>query len=430
MRIVTFRRDMALTALPDRIVGTKGDDVLEAWAGIDTVIGGAGDDTVWDLDGTPAPASSGMPGDVWSPSDDMISGGGDDDLIIAGLGADTLDGGDGVDTVDYRQSASAVIVNLTTGLGFGAANSASAGDRLSSIEIVAGSAHDDWLVGTDTTQALFGHEGADTLVGGRYVRTELHGGDGDDTLIPMSFFNRSFGGDGFDTLNLSALHLGVRIGQDAHEAEAVATGGEVHGVRSVERVIGTDHADYINMAGVERSSVEVDGGAGDDILVGRAMDEATIYGKMGNDTIRGGEADDTLYGGDGRDHILGGGGRDHMSGGAGGDRLEGGAGNDQLTGGGGRDVFVFRSEVFQSVDVIRDFRRGEDAIDLRAIDARPGLAGDDLFTYNSTRATGTVFATAEFGFTFVRAHVDGDRAADLTILLWGEMALSSADFIL
>ena len=71
-----------------------------------------------------------------------------------------------------------------------------------------------------------------------------------------------------------------------------------------------------------------------------------------------------LTGGAGRDVMLGGAGNDHLIGGAGDDILVDGAGQDTLTGGDGADVFVFQAD--GQADLILDFERGIDRIDLSA----------------------------------------------------------------
>ncbi|HBW33070.1 MAG TPA: calcium-binding protein, partial [Nostoc sp. UBA8866] len=70
--------------------------------------------------------------------------------------------------------------------------------------------------------------------------------------------------------------------------------------------------------------------------------------------IRGTNNDDNLIGTTGNDIIEGLGGND---------RFEGGRGNDTLTGGTGNDVFNLEQQ--QDNDVVTDFVRGQDKIDLR-----------------------------------------------------------------
>ena len=81
----------------------------------------------------------------------------------------------------------------------------------------------------------------------------------------------------------------------------------------------------------------IDGGAGDDTLVGTALAEL-FNGRGGNDTIRALGGADTLNGGLGGDTLIAGPGADTLNGGAGPDKLKGGKGKDVFEGGKGNDV--------------------------------------------------------------------------------------------
>ncbi len=74
----------------------------------------------------------------------------------------------------------------------------------------------------------------------------------------------------------------------------------------------------------------IDGGSGNDMLMGGGGDNLLI----------GGTGNDTLYGADGDDVLLGGSGNDDLLGGNGNDVLVGGSGNDNLCGGNGRDLII------------------------------------------------------------------------------------------
>ena len=78
----------------------------------------------------------------------------------------------------------------------------------------------------------------------------------------------------------------------------------------------------------------VDGGAGNDLLMGDEGDDL-IDGGAGDDTLFGGNDDDTLIGGDGDDQLTGGEGKDKISGGAGKDTIFGGTDGDTVDGGAG-----------------------------------------------------------------------------------------------
>ena len=75
--------------------------------------------------------------------------------------------------------------------------------------------------------------------------------------------------------------------------------------------------------------VTLDGGAGNDRLVGGTGDDLLLGGE-GADRLHGGRGDDNLFGGAGDDQLFGGRGDDNLFGGAGEDQLKGGRGNDEI----------------------------------------------------------------------------------------------------
>jgi Ca2+-binding RTX toxin-like protein len=80
----------------------------------------------------------------------------------------------------------------------------------------------------------------------------------------------------------------------------------------------------------------VDGGGGNDMLIGARGDD-TLHGGSGDDRLIGGDGNDTLVGGEGNDRLAGDDGDDSLAGEAGVDRLLGGKGRDTLDGGPDRD---------------------------------------------------------------------------------------------
>lgn len=158
-----------------------------------------------------------------------------------------------------------------------------------------------------------------------------------------------------------------------------------------------------------------------------------LLGKAGDDFLNGRGGLDKLSGGAGDDILLGDRGNDTLTGGRGNDTLLGGLGADELTGGSGHDRFVFRSlrdsDTTGPSDRIEDFVSGKDLIDLRWIDARKGIAGDDDFIF-----IGNDRFSGEAGELRVRAgmvlgDVNGDAVADLRIILVDATA-EEQDFLL
>lgn len=84
------------------------------------------------------------------------------------------------------------------------------------------------------------------------------------------------------------------------------------------------------------SDISVNGGNGNDVLIGSELVD-TLNGGNGNDTLLGLGADDSLIGGSNDDVLIGGADNDQLNGGSGNDTLSGEAGSDLCLGGAGAD---------------------------------------------------------------------------------------------
>jgi Ca2+-binding RTX toxin-like protein len=141
----------------------------------------------------------------------------------------------------------------------------------------------------------------------------------------------------------------------------------------------------------------------------------------GDDTFRG-------FGGKLVGEISGGDGDDRLELGTSENRIIGGEGSDTMTGGAGADVFVYAAASESSgihLDVITDLDvRGDDIIDLSAIDANSGSGGDQGFhlvgSLSGEAGELALVYHAQSDVTFVLGDVDGDGQADLRIVLEGD----------
>ena len=119
--------------------------------------------------------------------------------------------------------------------------------------------------------------------------------------------------------------------------------------------------------------VNIVGDNGNNILEGSNIDNKIfgkggrdqLFGKGGKDLLKGGNGKDILTGDEGKDRLFGDKGDDVLNGGKGNDLLVGGKGIDELTGGGGKDTF--RLLEGKGFDIIQDFTRGKDRLDLELI---------------------------------------------------------------
>ncbi len=345
----------------NRLDGRGGNDTLAGLGGADTLIGGDGIDTAdysASGDGVTVDLSSGtgLGGDAEGDSltgienltgsdhDDRLTGeaganridGGAGDDTLAGLGgADTLTGGDGSDTADYSASGDGVTVDLSSGTGLGGD---AEGDRLTGIENLTGSDHDDRLTGDGNANRLEGGAGDDALTGGA----------GADTLS---------GGDGIDTADYTASGDGVTVDLSS----GTGLGGDAEGDRlsGVENVTGSDQDDRLTGDG---NANRLDGRGGNDTLAGLGGADTLIGGdgidtadysastagvtvNLSTGTGSGGDAQgdrlsgiENLTGSSQGDRLTGDGGANRLDGGAGNDTLVGGAGADTLIGGAGTDT--------------------------------------------------------------------------------------------
>lgn len=168
------------------------------------------------------------------------------DFVKAEAGNDTVNGGDLADTL----------------LG-------GAGD-----DVLIGGTGDDEVLGEDGSDLMQGNEGDDKLLGGK-DGDWLNGGEGDDVLIGNAGSDVVIGGDGADDLrgnNNSDLLVGGSIfASDLTEEQLITIrdGGTVTGL--TPGALEDGDADILN------------GGGGDDILIGAAGDQAT--GGDGADTF-------------------------------------------------------------------------------------------------------------------------------------------------
>jgi serralysin len=325
---------------------------------------------------------------------DGLEGGGGNDVLNGGTGFDVLNGGASVDTASYVDAIGAVQVQLG-GTSLGSATvTADQGDWLISIENVWGSSYADYLAGDQFSNQLSGMNGNDTIFGFGGADT-LAGGAGNDLLDGGAGADRLDGGEGVDTVSY------------ANSASAV----------------------YVSLS----SNSQVGGDAAGDSFI----NVENLEGSRFSDTLRGDGNFNTLIGGDGADKLFGEGGADV---------LIGGRGADVLSGGIGRDTFVISStDVTTGTDIVTDFERGFDRIDLRSfgLTDRPGAdevgvgpANGQAWLYDSPSRYQLVFDNVDrtlYRVLATRENADGDyyvSEKQALVTLTGVAALTGDDLIL
>jgi len=265
---------------------------------------------------------------------------------------------------------------------------------LSMTVTAAGTADDDFLVGSggkdflsggDGRDAIYGGAGNDHLLGGA-ERDFLVGGDGTDSLLGGAGDDHLAGGAGADTidggegldwLSLTAARNWTSTDLAGGRSWEVGEPGDT--ITGIENVRGSAYGDYIYgddgtneiLGGDGRDSVAGRGGTdflwgmggtdvmsgddGDDVLIGdygnlqappgsEPGDFDVLIGGAGNDYLFGNVGDDSLYGGEGDDRLFGEAGDDQLFGGDGNDFLRDDSGSNTLDGGAGDDILFGRGE--------------------------------------------------------------------------------------
>lgn len=352
----------------DTLIGNQAANYLKGNSGADTMTGGIGNDTLDGGIGTDTAVFTGM------RSQYTVVLLGDGSLQIT----DTRSGvNDGVDIVWNTES-------------FKFSDAVYTASDLTSTTPPPPVVTDQTLNGGSTSDTLTGADGNDTL-DGKAGNDFLYGMAGNDTLIGGAGADVLDGGDGVDTASYATATSGLTVNMLTPSSNT----GDAYGDT------------YINIEN----------------LIGSAY----------NDVLRGNDQANVISGGGGADYFYGNGGNDTLNGNAGNDFLYGGAGADQLFGGAGNDTFVYTAlsdSTAAARDVINDFVRGQDRIDLRSIDAKSNSAGDQAFSYIGAIGFTGVAGQLNYVNGIVSGDVNGDKIADFQIQVLNVATLSSSDFYL
>ena len=339
---------LAGTAHPDYLDGSGGNDILDAGApgvwngGPDTVLGGAGNDSLFNL---------GM-----DRAQSFYSGGEGRDLFVLGSydlfyeGRITYN-----DTItDFAPGAGGDVLQWSEAYAsdywLGKLRMVQAGADVVIQELLEAPATDRHVVSYDYawttlvtlqnvalsdfakanfTQAVELTDARDDVLRGTDAPDLLNGGFGDDDLLGRAGHDTLNGAQGRDTLN-------------GGDGDDTITGG---------------YGDDL-----------IFGGTGDD-RIAAGFENDKVFGDAGDDRVIGEQGDDTLSGGAGHDRLDGGRGQDRLYGNGGDDTLVSGAGHDVMRGDEGRDVFVISQALYGQWDrnTVLDFHTGEDRLDLRSL---------------------------------------------------------------
>lgn len=336
----------------------------------DWIEAGDGNDTI----------SSGYGNDtvVASLGEDTVNLGSYDDWVIEsdGTGNDTYDGGSGTDVIDYRSLTSQIDINLASGHVI----TGSGIDQITAFEWVYGTNFNDTIFGTDTgNETLIAGNGNDSIAGGG-GKDSIDGGLGNDTLDGGMNDDIMTGKGGDDVYYVrDARDIVIESGSEGYDTV----------YSYLNRYALTDH--------VENGWIV-------------ANVAASITGNSSANFLRGNTGHDTI---------------------------DGGAGSDTMIGGGGKDIFDFNALSDMGTtrltwDVISDFVRGQDKIDLSSLDANTATDADDAFVGRllAPAANFTKAGQLKLVSGVLYGNTDLDATAEFAIQLNGVAKLSANDFIL
>jgi Ca2+-binding RTX toxin-like protein len=337
----------------------------------------------------------------------VVTGSTASDLLVGGTGNDTINGGGGHDTIDARTGTNRLVGGAGRDIGYVDLSATAAGVNVN-------------------------FTGANITIGGNVFQQieglGLRAGTGDDNVNVSNAKARSelHGGGGADTLNGGNGWSDVLTGGDANDQITFGRGDSVGGGDADDDLRITSTAE----AGTYTS---VGGDAGVDKMTVNLSASTAAIGSNNNGSGSG-QIANIYYAGIETLVITGGAANDTLVGGAGTDTIAGGGGADSLTGGAGNDRFRYfdedESPFSGARDLITDFTKGQDKIDLSQIDAVAG-GGDNAFTWVGT---GAVNGAGELGYdqsatqTTIYGDVDGG-GADFAIVLNGVINLAANDFV-
>lgn len=254
---------------------------IDGGAGNDTLTGGDGNDVLFGGDGNDA-VSGGRGADV------AFLGAGDDAFVWnPGDGSDTIEGQDGSDTLQFNGANVQEKFDLSAN-----------GSRLRLLRDVGNITMD---VNKVETVDLHARGGADTVTVNDLTGTGVTNVKPNLGETDSAFDNVIVAGTGGnDVIEVAGDQAGV-------SAIGLAARVDITGAEPTDRL--TIHAlagdDVIDATGVTAGStlLTLDGGDGDDILIGSAGDD-TLLGGTGDDILIGGPGNDTIDGGPGNNIVI------------------------------------------------------------------------------------------------------------------------------
>jgi Ca2+-binding RTX toxin-like protein len=275
----------------------------------------------------------------------------------------------------------------------------------------------------------------------------LEGSDYNDVLAGNNAKNIIDGLGGIDLVSYAEAAEGVIVDLAAETAKA---GAVTDTIRSCEGIIGSTFNDTL-IGDLGRNYLH--GGSGND-TVSYANVKPSEGGVVVSLAIA--SYQDTLASGLDRlvgiENLTGSANDDHLSGNTASNIIGGDKGADTIAGGGGADILTGDNDadrfndrfVYSALadsrdtarDIIKDFRQGEDSLDVAAIDAKSSTPANDAFTFLGVALAftgeGQIRLEQSGVDTVVYFNTNANPASEMTVVLENVLAitLSATDFIL
>ena len=464
----------------DKVQGGKGNDNLHGDGGNDVIYGGDGNDTIeggtgndWEEGGAGNDNMQGELGDdtmfggagndsmTGNEGNDIVIGGAGNDDIRGSVGNDTMAGGTDTgtirlvagtftnvvigDSVQGDAGADNYIYQRGDGVDILYAFNQAEGDTLTIYGISGPTAIGTWntmpvlYFGENSAIILHSYNGPALTMGGplpgiTFVpgtlvaplpteRGPIQGGVGNDSITGTAGNDLLEGLQGNDTLVGDAGN-DTLLGQDGDDLLVGGAGSDV-----LDGGAGIDTASYVGATAAVTASLATGAGTAGFASGDSFISIENLLGSAFNDRLTGDGGANRLEGAAGNDGLVGGGGND---------TILGGAGQDTMTGGTGSDRFVWNAlseSSAASPDRVVDFAWAEgDVLDLSAIDANLGLAGDQAFTLMAGNTfagggQGSIRQSQSGGDTRIEIDQGDGGAAEAVIILTGLHTLVNTDFV-
>lgn len=446
----------------DSVNAGAGNDTVVTGGGMDTVDGGAGNDNINVGSGNDV-VDAGAGNDIVTAGggDDSILGGDGDDTLIANNGGvlegvDTLDGGAGNDTFQFSFGTTPTTEGITS------ADVVRGGDGTDTVEIVTAGAtlndsiYNNWssveglklAAGTNniTVNAIAMAAGLQTITTGAGNDT-VNVGEGFSSALTIDL-----SADGDDTVAASLATGTITIKADTNDIDTTDTiTGGTSTADTLELKADNGTADLNGMTKVEKVTITAGTVVTDDatVVVGAdsvidangtltvdasALTDAAAQLKYIGTAVTTASKTQNVTGGAGSDTLIGGAGNDLLNGGAGDDSIGGGTGKDTLTGGAGSDSFFYTASDVggAATDTITDFVKGTDKIAYNAAVTYVGEFSNFGAAQGAISVAGSIEAVLDKSTNTLWIDVNNDgtlNANDVQIILEGVTDVDQGDFI-